>query len=137
MELVSFFLEINKNKDLINWNTAIKKASLKGLMNVVIEIINKAPENYKFKWNEGLYCAVIAECMILIKFFIDKGANNWNYGLISACSAGNINLIDFFIEKGANNLNYGFEEARLNGDIDIMRYLVQKGADDVVPVYFN
>jgi len=65
----------------------------------------------------------------LVKFFIQKGANDWDFGMEGAAEGGYRDLVDFFIEKGADNWNWGMNGAARGGHRDLVQFFIEKGAD--------
>jgi hypothetical protein len=65
----------------------------------------------------------------IIKFMIEKGADDWNGGLYNACYGGQVDIVKFMIEKGAYNWNRGLYGACYGGHLDIVKFMIEKGAN--------
>jgi ankyrin repeat protein len=62
----------------------------------------------------------------LVKFFVEKGANNWNWGLIGAAHSGDLELVEFFISKGASEWDRAMMTAASRGHLDLVKFFVGK-----------
>ena len=52
--------------------------------------------------NRGLNLAAQSSNISLVKYFINKGADNWDWAMCGAACGGHKDLVEFFISKGAN-----------------------------------
>jgi hypothetical protein len=66
----------------------------------------------------------------LVRFFIQKGANNWDWGMYVAARGGHRGLVEFFIEKDAKDWDWGMRGAARGGHRDLVQFFIEKGADN-------
>jgi hypothetical protein len=93
------------------------------------QIISVIQINKKINWNIGLWNVCEGGHMKIMKFMIEKGANDWNYGLLSACKGGHIEIMRFMIGKGANNWIWGLYYACTKSHMEIVKFMIEKGAN--------
>ena len=86
--------------------------------------------NSNDKYNEAMKYAVQGGSLDLVKFFIDKGADDWDTGMRYAAQGGSLDLVKFFINKGADYWNWGMYGAAQGGSLDLVKFFIQKGAND-------
>ena len=54
-----------------------------------------------------------------------------NDSLVVASEGGHLPVIKFLIERGANDLNEPLYVAGSNNQLEVVKYLISKGADDI------
>lgn len=64
------------------------------------------------------------------KSFIYNDITFFNMGMCGAATGGNLNIVKFFVNKGANDWNNGMRAAAFGGHLEIAKYFIQKGADN-------
>ncbi len=106
-KLMNYMLEMGA------WNidSALYNAAHRGNMKMVI---------YVLKLNRKKY------------YYGDDDPWNYNTALCSSCTGGQYEMVKFFLEKGANNLNAALLQAGYGKNIDIMKFLIEKGASTLV-----
>ena len=77
-------------------------------------------------YDEAMYYAAEGGSLDLVKFFIDKGANNWDFGMYGAAQGGSLDLVKFFIDKGTKDWNGGMYYAVRGGHKDLVDFFKQK-----------
>ncbi len=86
-------------------------------------------KNVQF-WNDMMYGACLGGHMEIVKYMIEKGANNWNVGLYDACEGGHMEIVNFIIKKGADGWNWGLRGACQGGHMEIVKLIIEKGATE-------
>jgi ankyrin repeat protein len=79
--------------------------------------------------NECLKGACEGGHMEIVKYMIEKGADDWHGGLEGACYGGHMEIVKYMIEKGADDWNGGLYNACLEENIEIVKYMIKKGAN--------
>ncbi len=79
-------------------------------------------------WDWGLYGACEGGHMDIVRFLIEKGADQWDWGLSYACRGGHMEIVKLMIEKGCKWLNGGLSNACKHGHMNIVKFLIEKGA---------
>jgi hypothetical protein len=154
LDLMRLFI----NRGAMEWDTALEVASQTGKKDVVF-FLTDCIETYciAFGFNSGLYGASAGGHDDLIRYFIDKGAedfdgalsaaaayNNhrvvqmlisygaceWESGLLGATQGGHQEMVEFFINKGATNFDEGLEDAAEYGHKHLVELFIGYGADD-------
>ncbi len=97
----------------------------KGNIHLVELMIHFIPIIYL---NSGMYYACLGGHINVIKFLIDKGADNFQGGMNHACLEGHKEIVEFMISKGANDWNTGLDFASCGGHIDMVKFMISKGA---------
>ena len=78
------------------------------------------------KYNQAMNYAAQGGSLDLVKFFINKGANDLNTSMFYAALGGSLDLVKFFIDKGANGWNFGMIGAVQGGHKDLVKFFKQK-----------
>ena len=97
--------------------------------NDVIKIKKLIKISKSYNWDYGLYGACQGGHIDIIRFMIEKGADDWNGGLNNACQSGHIDIVKLMIEKGANHPNWGLFHACIGGHIDTVQLIIKKGGN--------
>ena len=116
-ELIDFFLDRGGDPTLIHLGI------LRGKNKQLIDSVKNEVDP-----NQGLIFSIEGQNPELIKYFIDKGANDWDGALSEAIRSGDINLINFFITKGAKRWNNALLDAAETGKKELVDFFVNKGA---------
>ena len=86
---------------------------------------------YTISLCSGLAGACRGGHLELVKFLVEKGANNWDWGLAHACRGGHLDLAKYMVEQGAIDWNWGMQNACLEGHFELVKFLVEKGTPDL------
>jgi ankyrin repeat protein len=78
----------------------------------------------------GLAWAAQYNHLHVVRFLVNKGANNWNWALTHAAFGGHLLLVQLFVDKGANDWNGALLCAAYNGHLSVVEFLAKKGAND-------
>ncbi len=116
-ELINFFLDRGGDPNFIP--LGILRGKNKQLIDNVKDEVDP---------NQGLIFSIEGRNPELIKYFIDKGANDWDNALSEAIRIGDIKLINFFITKGAKRWNSALRDAAETGKRELVDFFVDKGA---------
>jgi hypothetical protein len=118
------------------WQWAFFDASFYGHMHIVQYLYTENIKNIDCKTertmflNNGLIKGCTGGHMKIVKWMIEKGANDLNWALEKACCKGNIEIVKYLLEKGANNINKGLHRSCGEGHMDLITMFVEKGAND-------
>ena len=86
--------------------------------------------------NEGLILSVQTGNITLMKYFLDKEADNWLFAMEEASHRGYKDLIEYLAYRSTitftpTNWNEGILMAAKGGHKDLIEYFISKGADDL------
>ncbi len=82
--------------------------------------------------NRGLAKGARENKSWLIDYYISRGANSWNVALLASVEVRDgigVSLVKFFIERGANNTDQTLEYAVQLENLPVVEFLVQQGGD--------
>lgn len=136
------YASMSGNKSLVSYITSkgttkvqlpdsMFTSSLIGDMNGINTLIENGSVNCSnCVWEYGLKGACMGGYLDIVKFMINKGANNLETGLSCACEYDRLEIAKFMIEMGATNFNYSMKSACRAGKIELVKLMIEHGADN-------
>lgn len=121
----TFYKNDNRDKIFGAFTFAVES----GKKDIIDHLINNSriKDSKQFYLNTVLVLAIYNANLEMIRYIIEKGANNLNMGLMHAVQKG-LNLVKFMIDQGATEYNGALREAHFLGLEEIENYLVSIGA---------
>lgn len=129
-DMINFLI----NNGATNFNFGLETAISSGYMlsfQKFIELQLPAEQNITAFYNKLLLDTVKAGEIDMIKYLIEKGANNLNNALFTAIMKNNDELIHYLISIGANDWSHAHSYAARYSDKTMRQFFMQKRLDDL------
>lgn len=82
--------------------------------------------------NDNLYNCTLKRDYFLVKYFIEKGADEFDWAMVYAAENNIMDLVQLMINIGVytDDLNKALPHAALNNHLEMVQFLIEKGADN-------
>ena len=115
-----------------DYNLLLMKCIIKDRKNIIEFTINHAKENnQQINYNDAMGNAASHGQIDIVRYFLEKGANNYDFSLYSAVMRGHEEIIRLLIEKGANNHNQAIKYAVKFSMPNIVLLLIEYNKTDL------
>jgi ankyrin repeat protein len=119
IDIIKLF--VRERHDMSDWNTYMYIAASHGQIELVKYFAEMGADN----WNWCMIYAASFNNREIIDLCIEHGADDWNLSIIYAITdRGNLDLVKFFIEKGANNYQQYYDYATAPAIKDYLRQFI-------------